>query len=229
MDDDASHRSRGRRGWTAALAVLVVCGTQAGTADPGGWEVIARKDGIVVSRRPVEGRAFPELRAVGEVPGTPQEVLAILLDVPAHVAWFPDCMESRTVRELDGWRSIIYSRNDAPWPVSDREVVVENSVNWSGAPSRLVVNFHSVAAPEVPKGKGTVRMQKATGSYTIENKGDGRSIVRYEVDADPGGSLPAWLVTEQSTRNPLGAIVGLRERLVETRGRYRDAITRFPR
>ncbi len=228
MSDDRPRLDRGLHGWIAALALLMLLGAQAVAAGPAGWEVIARRDGIVVSRRLVEGRAFPQLLAVGDVPGTPQEVLAILLDVPAHVKWFPDSMESRTVRRLDSWRSITYSRNDAPWPVSDREVVVENAVNWSGAPSKLVVTFHAVAAPAVPRARGTVRMQKATGSYTIEDSGGGRSIVRYELDADPGGSLPAWLVTVQSTRNPLGAIAGLRARLGETRGQYRDAIARFP-
>lgn len=228
MDDGGPRKNIGLNRWIAALATLAAL-TLTGAAQAADWEVITRKDGIVVSRRAVEGRAFPQLRAVGEVPGTPQEVVAVLLDVPAHVKWFPDCIESRTVRRLDDWRSITYSRNDAPWPVSDREVVVENAVNWSGAPSRILVTFHAVAAPDVPLGKGTVRMQKATGSYTVEDSGGGRSIVRYEVDADPGGSLPAWLVTVQSTRNPQGAIAGLRRRIMATRGRYQDAIARFPR
>ena len=131
------------------------------------WEVIAERDGIVVSRRPVEGRALPQLRSVGEVPGTPYEVLAILLDVPAHVYWRPDCVESKTLRRIDTWRSITYTRSDLPWPVSDREAVTENEITFIG-PSKVKVTFASVTVPQVGRARDTVRMTIARGSYAIE-------------------------------------------------------------
>lgn len=192
------------------------------------WQVIVDREGIIVSRRPVEGRSFPQLRAVGEVPGTPYEVLAILLDVPAHVTWRPDCIESRTVRGIDAWRSIIYSRTDVPWPIADREVVVENEVTFIDSPSKLRVTFRAVAAPYVEHRRGTVRMKTATGFYAIEAIDATRSYVQYEVDADPGGTLPDWLVSIQSTRNPFETLAGLRRRLDETRGQYLEQIAGFP-
>jgi hypothetical protein len=210
----------------AALIVLV-CASPA-PARVSDWEVIAEQDGIVVSRRPVGGRDFPQLRAVGEVPGTPYEVLAILLDVPAQVDWRPDCVESKTVRRIDEWRSIVYTRTDLPWPVSDREAVLASEVTFIDPPSTLRVDFEAVAAPDVERRRGTVRMSRATGFYAIEAIGETRSLVHYEVDADPGGSLPGWLVSMQSKRNPLETLAGLRRRLEETRGRYDAQIGRFP-
>lgn len=212
----------------AALIAVVLVGASPGLARASDWEVIAEGDGIVVSRRLVEGRDFPQLRSVGEVPGTPYEVLAILLDVPAQVDWRPDCVESKTVRKIDTWRSIVYTRTDAPWPVSDREVVVENEVIFTDPPSKVKVTFAAVTAPDVERRRGTVRMKMATGFYAIEAIDDARSLVHYEVDADPGGSLPDWLVSMQSTRNPLETLAGLRKRLEETRGQYGAQIARFP-
>ena len=176
----------------------------------------------------MEGRSFPQLRAMGEVPGTPYEVLAILLDVPAHVAWRPDCVESRTVRGIDAWRSIIYSRTDVPWPIADREVVVENEVTFIDSPTKLKVTFRAVSATDVEHRRGAVRMKAATGLYAIDAIDATRSHVHYEVDADPGGTLPDRLVSMQSTRNPFGTPAGLRRRLVETRGQYDAQIAAFP-
>jgi hypothetical protein len=212
----------------ATLIGLVLLPTYPRPAHANEWEVIAEQDGIVVSRRPVEGREFPQLRSVGEVPGTPYEVLAILLDVPAHVDWLPDCLESRMVRRTGPWRSIVYSLTDAPWPVADRELVIENEAAFIDPPSTVKVTFRAVAAPDVRHKRGTVRMTTATGFYAIEAVDATHSRVHYELDADPGGTLPEWLITLQSTRNPLETLAGLRRRLEETRGQYDALIARFP-
>lgn len=215
------------------IYLVAVCGTVLVSALPGlarasEWEVIKEREGIVVSRRLVEGRGLPQLRSIGEVPGTPYEVLAILLDVPAHVSWLPDCVESTTVREIDTWRNIIYSRTNAPWPVSDREVVLENEIIFVDPPTKVKVTFTAIAAPDVERGRGTVRMPMVTGFYEIEAVDDASSRIHYEVDADLGGSLPDWLVKRHSTKNPFETITGLRRRLEETRGQYETTIASFP-
>jgi hypothetical protein len=91
------------------------------------------------------------------------------------------------------------------------------------------VKFDAISAPEVARARGTVRMKSLGGFYAIEAIDDERSLVHYELDADPAGSLPAWLITIQSTRNPLQTLAGLRRRLHETRGQYEAQIDRFPR
>jgi hypothetical protein len=190
--------------------------------------VIAERDGIVVSRRQLENSRLPELRSQGEVAGTPYEILAVLLDVPAYHLWVPDCAEAKLVRSLGAWRSIIYTRTDLPWPVRDREAVVDQAVTFTRAPDLVMVTFLAIEAPDVPHAIDTVRTNAAAGSYIIEAIGENRSRVTYQLDADPAGSLPDWLIKLQSRRNPLGTLAGLRKRVKETRGRYDDQIGRYP-
>ena len=235
-NDGSTQPNAGRGGWAVsatgalrAFALLALGATLAFPTQAATWEVIAEREGIIVSRRQVEGRAFPQLRAVGELPGTPYEILAVLLDVPAHVKWLPDCIESKTLRHVDAWRYIIYTRTDAPWPVSDRESVIENEVIFLEPPRKVKVTFEALPAPEVARARGTVRMKSVNGAYSIEAIDERRSLVQYELDADPAGALPAWLVTYQSTRNPFQTLAGLRARLQATRGQYRAQISRFPR
>ena len=212
-----------------ALSVaLWLAGLPPAGAAANDWEVIAERDGIVVSSRQVAGRELPQLRSVGEVAGTPYEVLAVLLDVPGYVDWLPDCVEARTVRRIGPWRSLIYTRTDVPVPVADRDVVVLNTVEFVEPPRRVRMSFQAVPAPRVARVHGVVRMTQATGSYAIEAIDATRSRVQYEIDADPAGAVPDWLIASQSTRNPLETLAGLRRRLEETRGQYDEFITRFP-
>jgi hypothetical protein len=213
----------------AMMLALMLLAAWPSASQSGTWEVIEERDGIVVSRRPVQDRAFPKLRAVGEVRGTPYEILAVLVDVPAHVGWLPDCRVSKTLRRLGPWRYVIYTRTDAPWPVADREAVIENEVIFLDPPTKVKVKFDAISAPDVARARGTVRMKSLSGFYSIEAIDDERSLVHYELDADPAGTLPAWLITMQSTRNPLQTLAGLRRRLHETRGQYEAQIDRFPR
>lgn len=183
------------------------------------WEVTSERDGIVASQRMAAGLRYPQLRAQGVVRGTPQQVLAVLLDVPGYPAWVPDCAEAKALRKTGAWRSLIYTRTDLPWPVLDREAVVDQEVFFVRAPTLIKVEFRAVAAPEVPRAINTIRTDFAEGSYTIEALDAGRSRVTYRIDADPGGHVPDWLVQLQIRRNPLETLAGLRRRLEETRAR----------
>lgn len=226
-----SKHGRGRRNQAAVAALLLgllLQGVLPAPAHASEWEVLVERDGIVASRRLIKGRDFPQLRSVGVVRGTPYEILAVLQDVPAYVEWLPDCVDSRVVRAIDQWRSVIYMRTDAPWPVSDREAVVENRVDFTDPPVKVTVSFATITASDVRRKPGTVRMKLATGSYTIEAIDDTRSRVLYQIDADPGGDLPGWLITLQSRRNPFETIAGLRRQIEKTRGRYPAEIARFP-
>lgn len=203
----------------AALCLGLLAGSLPAAGHAADWTVVAETDGIVVSQRMVDGRRFPQLRAQAEVRGTPDEILAVLLDVPAYRQWVPDCAEATVLRKTGAWRRLIYTRTELPWPVLDREAIIDQEVFFVRAPTLVKVFFKAVPAPEVPRAAGTVRTDFAEGSYTIEALDADRSRVTYLVEADPGGAVPDWLVRMQSRRNPLGTLSGLRRRLEQIRSR----------
>jgi len=203
----------------AALCLGLLAGSLPAAGHAADWEVVAETDGIVVSQRMVEGRRFPQLRAQAEILGTVDEVLAVLLDVPAYRQWVPDCAEATVLRRTGAWRRLIYTRTELPWPVLDREAIIDQEVFFVRASTLVKVFFRAVPAPEVPRAAGTVRTDFAEGSYTIEALDADHSRVTYQVEADPGGAVPDWLVRMQSRRNPLGTLSGLRRQLEQIRSR----------
>jgi hypothetical protein len=181
------------------------------------WAVVANEQQVEVSQQPVDGRGMPMFRAVGEVAGTPDQILAVLEDVDSHPKWMPDCAESRVVREKDE-QVTVYRRSAAPWPVADRDVVVRSRTQVIQPGVEIHAFFEGVQDPDVPERSDTVRMPHLVGHWKIRSIAPDRSLVEYQVDADPGGTLPGWLAASASKGNPIRTIVGLRERVALARG-----------
>ncbi len=201
-------------------ALALVVGLLAGpTTLRAEWEVISTTQDVEVSQQAVEGRSLPMFRGIGEIGGSPEQILEVLQDVDSHTEWMPDTAEARLVRQSEEavW---LYRRTDAPWPVSDRDVVVRSQLEIVEPKVEIHAFFEAVEVPEVPERRGVVRMPHLVGHWKIRAIAPGRCRVEYQVDVDPGGRLPGWLAARTSRDNPLHTIVGLRKRLAE---RQRDS------
>ncbi len=70
-------------------------------------------------------------------------------------------------------------------------------------------------------------MPRLRGHYALTALGPKRTRVEYQVDADPGGNLPDWLITRIGRDDPWYTLRDLRERVAETRGEYADFLRRW--
>jgi hypothetical protein len=214
-------RARSR---AAAAIAAVLLATGAARAD-GEWQTVVAQDGVRVEERIEPGRALPELRATVEIDAGIFEVLAVIRDVPRQTEWMADCEESRLLREEGPDVSIFYNRTGAPWPVSDRDVVLRAETILLEPSARASVRFANVADPSAAVIDGIVRMPRLVGAYDLVALSPERTRVTYELDIDPGGSLPAWAVTRTTRGMPLYTLLGLRRQVGATRGAYADFVS----
>ena len=178
------------------------------------------RDGVAVVERAVPGRALPQFRGEVEIDADPYEILAVVVDAPAQTEWMWQCMESRVLRGGPEEGALVYQRINARWPATDRDVVFESEIRVLEPERRVEVHFRSTSDPAAPPVDGLVRMPLLDGDFEINALAPGRSRVRYTVDADPGGMLPAAFVRVVVRESPFDTLVGLRRRVDETRGRY---------
>jgi hypothetical protein len=68
-------------------------------------------------------------------------------------------------------------------------------------------------------------MPRLIGSYDLVAIAASRTRVAYQVDIDPGGSLPAFAVTRTTRDTPLHTLLGLRKQVEATRGTYGDFVS----
>ena len=213
----------------AAAAIAAVLWSTGAAHAESEWRPVVERDGVRVEERIAPGRALPELRATVEIDAGIFEVLAVIRDVPRQTEWMANCEESRLLREEVADVSILYNRTGAPWPVRDRDVVLRAETILLEPSARASVRFANVAGPSAPPIDGIVRMPRLVGAYDLVALSKARTRVTYELDIDPGGSLPAWAVTRTTRDTPLYTLLGLRRQVGATRGAYADFVAAWNR
>jgi hypothetical protein len=193
----------------SALALLVACALAGAARAQDGWRLLRDEDGVRVSERGLASRALPELRGEVEIAAPLARVLAVIEDVPRQTEWMHTCVEARVVRRQSDTTSLVYNRTGSPWPVSDRDAALRTVIEPRG-PDAALVRFHAVTDPAAPPVDGVVRMPRLDGAFALSALAPARTRVVYDLDVDPGGALPAWLVRRTARDLPFETLRGLR-------------------
>lgn len=197
----------------AALPVLLSFGNAWAQA----WEQINDEDGIVVWSREVPDTSFVEFRGRGVVEADIKQIIAVIRDNPRKPEWMKNCHSAAMVEQVAPTHEIIYNRTTSPAPfVSDRDVVLDGSVTFDRAGKQVKIDFVNATHKKVPEVDGVVRMPRLKGHWYLKELGPKKVEVEYQIQADPGGSLPAWLVNWVSKKLPLNTLQGLRKQVVKS-------------
>jgi hypothetical protein len=200
-----------RRRFRAAMALLLLAAAalpRAAHAQEAPWEAVANKKGIAVERRHVAGSNLKEFRGRGVIDAPLASVLAVFSDVDRATEWMDSCNGSRSLEDQGERVKIVYNRTHAGWPVADRDAVLRNELIFDEAGGRVRLEFSTVAQASAPPVKGAVRMPSLRGHWYLWPEGR-TTRVEYQVWANPGGSLPDWLVNYVSRELPRKTILGL--------------------
>jgi hypothetical protein len=122
-----------------------------------------------------------------------------------------NCVANRAVAYVAKDKMIIYNRVGSPAPfVDDRDMVLASDAVFDLRARSIELRFREITDPRVPPVDGVVRMPKTRGYWRLQYHEDEVTDVTYQVQADPGGSIPQWLVNMASKGLPLHTIQGLR-------------------
>lgn len=211
------------------LAVVLGASLTTSVASAQKWEVITKEQGVVVSKKEVEGRSLPIFKGVGVIDASVVDILAVLDDTPNNTRWMHKCMEATLLKKVNEYERIVYNRTDAPWPVDDRDVVVRSKATVDRDKRLVVVRFSAIKTPLKGEVDGVVRMPTLKGHYIFKILDYNKTRVEYQIDADPGGMLPDWLIESTSEEIPLNTIVNLRNRVMQTSkaGTYKDFVEKY--
>jgi uncharacterized membrane protein len=196
-----------------ALAVAVTA-SEVRAENVGPWQQVRDEAGIRVQRRMVEGSNLHEFQGRGVIDAPLTTVLAVLHDVGSAPEWMHKCAAAHVVQHIDDRHEVVYNRTAAPWPVSDRDAVLSSEAVFDARTHEVRINFWSVTDPKEPPVRGVVRMPSLHGHWILSPVNGGRATqVEYQVHADPGGSLPGWIVNMASKEIPFQTIASLREQV----------------
>ena len=179
----------------------------AGTALADDWKLEKEDDGVKVFLSPVAGSKYKAYRGVVDIKADVAKINALQEDVAGSCKWIHACAEMRLLK-TEGDNSWTYSKIDMPWPVTGRDVVIHVTTEKT-ADGGLI--RHLKAEPSyIPEEKGEIRVPKLIGEWKLVPKGAGVTEVTYQVQTEPGGSIPSWLANSFVVDAPMNTLKGLR-------------------
>ena len=204
-----------RRLALAAWAALVLSlpGLEAARArGDGDWEFIDDDDGIHTWRKDL-GEQRAAFRGQAFIRGTIEDVLAPILDSKHHTEWMYGVKESTLLEQLSPTRVLVYVRVKGIWPVWDRDAISESELQWSADHKHLVIRGHSVPSNRRPVPERVVRMPLLKGTMKMWQVAAQNVKVLYDIEADLGGRIPAWIARMASKEIPYHTLRNLRDRV----------------
>lgn len=145
------------------------------------------------------------------VPASLAKVASVLDDTPRKGEWVCNLLEAKNVRMISPTERIEYNRTSAPWPVSNRDFVFRADVKVDKATKTLTILIKSVADPAMPVDEDkAVRGELLDSSYTLTQLEDNKTRIVVEIQVDPKGSVPKWVVNWAQKGWPRKTLDGIR-------------------
>lgn len=203
--------------WSMVVLLITLCPSSLWA---NGWKRLSTEDGVVVEVREQEGRNLPDFRGTAVVQAPLYEVAAVVQDVDRACEWTARCKGSRVLKRLGDVEMLFYSRTDAPWPVADRDAVLDARGTGMDEGVDVTVTFARTESPLMPPVDGVVRMPTLRGHYRLVRIDDRSTKVEFQVAAHPGGMIPDWLANRLARDIPYDTLTGLRKQVGRMRGKY---------
>lgn len=182
---------RSLRWITGLAAMLSSCLLFA--AEEQAWELQRDRDGIRVYTRSVAGSPYDAVRTTTQLSDVRLSALVALIeDAEACPDWADRCAESYLFERISESESLIYTHNDMPFPVKDRDVLA--LVKWTQDLDTLNVEMNSAATVgRMDEVRGRLRLTKAVAKWNFSPQADGSVLISNEAHIDPGSALPGWV------------------------------------
>ncbi|HCH64126.1 MAG TPA: hypothetical protein DFR83_15080 [Deltaproteobacteria bacterium] len=178
-----------------SLALSLSIGLIVGAAHAANWELIGEKDGISTYLRPVAGEPIQAARGVMSVDVPACQLISFYVDPKLATTWV-DMLAEYTIVDIGPRQSLVWQRYDMPWPVSDRDFLLDVTVTMPD-PQTIKVALVSTTDPRFPPpgdDDDIVRGRMSPSSWTFTRISDTRTKVDMVGHVDPSGAFPAWLV-----------------------------------
>ena len=169
------------------------------------WKELNSENGIIVYNAEVSGSKFKKSMVETTIHfGSIEKAEKILKDASNYKRWQPNCDSGKILSEKED-KLIFYLTFNAPWPVSDRDLILESIY----IKSNNKLHVKTTCKPNyLNKQKDYVRISYSESSWDIEKKENGSLSIRTTSHSDPGGNIPSWLTASTVEVIPLETLQG---------------------
>lgn len=182
------------------------------TAFGDNWKLEKKDHEVQAYTTTVAGSDFRAYRIEAEVESTLAGLVAHQKDAASFHQWMDGVKSSELFKDT-GNAYYTHSIAPAPWPVKDRDSVVESVISQD--PDTLEINIRFTAQNHLrPPQKGCERVADIDGEWIFTpilngGKATGKVRLLYINHVNPGGKIPGWLANNFAVDVPFNTIKGL--------------------
>lgn len=183
--------------------------------DSSDWELETEEEDIQLKifTREISGSNLKAFKGEMIVSAKLSSLASLLLDSNAAPDWMHQCEKFEIIEQLSPQNAVIYFINGAPWPVSDRDAVISTVMSQNPETLDLRIDVKALV-DRLPEDEDYVRIPRMIGFWSFSPMSGGDVKVVYQVHAEPGGSLPAWLANSVVVDTPYHTLSNMRDMLV---------------
>lgn len=172
------------------------------------WELRRNENGITIYSRRID--KIVELHLLTEFNTTVDDLIAQLENIPNYVNWVYGNKRTGIIKKISDHDIIYFTEAHLPWPIADRDLVVELSVTPATATNPLTIIAKSIQGILPPK-PHFIRIPYSVATWHITPIGSNKLKIDYTFSLDPGGSVPAWLVNMTIATGPYKSFLKLKD------------------
>lgn len=175
-----------------------------------GWRLSKKHNEIWVYTRPSPTCGFDEFKGITIIDARIEVLGIVLKDIPSFPLWMSDCQKSYILEQNGKNDFIFHFVQTLPWPVKNRDMVLQarSTIDWKAG--YFQVDFHSVDDGRIPTSDDYIRM-KVVGCFLLEYIEREKTQVTYIIQADPSGFMPAVVANLISRKIPYETLLRMRE------------------
>lgn len=153
---------------------------------------------------------FKEFKGVTYIKSRVTPFVALLDNAELACEWMHNCVKFEFIDEKSATQKTSYSINNAPWPVTDRDLVIYSETVQDKDSSAVTISLSS-AFDKVANDDDYIRVKELQGEWKFTPMDDGIVEVTYQLFLDPAGSLPSMIAATTVVDTPYYTLLNLRE------------------
>jgi len=189
-------------------SLVVLCLLFSNIAYANNWKLEKESEGIQVFTRSTSGSELKSFKGVVKIPARLTSIAALIDDTNVYTRLFLNAKSAKELKKVSNIASYKYVVTALPWPAQGRDSIIYSVLKQDKQSKTIQITMKGVPN-YIPLKAGLVRIKKMTGRWLLIPEKESVKVV-YEMNVDPGGNLPKWLVNSMSVDLPFYTLKNLR-------------------
>lgn len=177
------------------------------------WKLVRDDEGVKIYTMNENNFDFKTFKAHVVFETSIQSFISALNDVENLSDWGHRVKSSKLLEKQGDSVLIYYSVAKAPFPYKNRDGIYLNRYIWNNRKRTLVIDIE-ILEDYVEVNEKYVRVT-GSGFWKIVELENEKIDVTFQMQANPGGSVPSWMANMFVTDSPYHTLINLREIIKE--------------